>query len=281
MRLREWIINGQLKRGEKLPSELKLCRLMQISRYAVRTALGRLQYEGLVEKVQGSGTYVREPVTNGDFNLYRDLVRLWPTPEKRVKELLRYRAAQVMLAVGSLLRRGRRVARPARRLIDELREIGSVGYTRDVLRIEEWFWGILGTSTGNLAMDIAANQLRRLFESLHTFIPEGDQTQTQVPVLRAFVRAVRAGDSFKAYAFARYALKQRTELYLKLFERLPPPNPSSLVDVPSEPDAISPEDAPPNDFEDWIDAPADPGETSWHRKEAALLEAATAGLPGG
>lgn len=279
-RLREWIVTGQLKPGAKLPSEFKLTRLMKISRYAVRTALGQLQFEGLVRKVQGSGSFVQEPIAHGDFDVYRDVARLWPCQQKRVDELLRYRAAQVMLAVGSLLRQGRRVVRPARRLIGELREIGSDGYTSDVLRLEEWFWSMVAASTGNMAMDLAANRLRRFFISLHALIPEGDRSVTQVHLLRAFVRAVRAGDSFKAYAYARYALKQRNELYRRLFERLPPPDPSSIV-VLSDEDVVAPEGQPQADEEDWVDAPADPDEASWHKREAQLLAEASGALPAG
>ncbi len=49
---------GELKPGDKLPSERTLCCLLDISRMTVHRALDNLVQAGLLEKEQGSGTYV-------------------------------------------------------------------------------------------------------------------------------------------------------------------------------------------------------------------------------
>lgn len=59
--LREWIASGQLRPGEKLPTEDELCALFQVSRTTVRAALGVLTSAGLIRREQGRGTYVAEP----------------------------------------------------------------------------------------------------------------------------------------------------------------------------------------------------------------------------
>ncbi|MFW5790575.1 MAG: GntR family transcriptional regulator [Halanaerobiaceae bacterium] len=51
---------GELKPGDKLPSERTLCCLLDISRMTVHRALDNLVQAGLLEKEQGSGTYVAE-----------------------------------------------------------------------------------------------------------------------------------------------------------------------------------------------------------------------------
>ena len=65
---KEQIINGSLPAGLKLPTELELSKTHQISRGTVRLALSSLESEGLLERVQGRGTFVRALVLNTDPN---------------------------------------------------------------------------------------------------------------------------------------------------------------------------------------------------------------------
>lgn len=52
-------IHKKISRGiEKLPTEQDLCKTYQVSRQTVREALHLLQEEGLIEKRQGSGSYI-------------------------------------------------------------------------------------------------------------------------------------------------------------------------------------------------------------------------------
>lgn len=57
--LREAIREGKYPIDTALPSEAELCRLFHVSRITLRRALGQLQEAGLIERRQGSGTYVR------------------------------------------------------------------------------------------------------------------------------------------------------------------------------------------------------------------------------
>jgi GntR family transcriptional regulator len=59
--LRDAIVAGLLTPGSALPSEAQLGASYQLSRTAVRQALGELAAEGLIRKEKGRGTFVREP----------------------------------------------------------------------------------------------------------------------------------------------------------------------------------------------------------------------------
>jgi GntR family transcriptional regulator len=59
--LRRRINSGALTAGERLPSERQLSAHYRVSTPTLRDALGVLQAEGLVEKVQGRGNFIREP----------------------------------------------------------------------------------------------------------------------------------------------------------------------------------------------------------------------------
>ncbi|MFE4685647.1 GntR family transcriptional regulator [Streptomyces sp. NPDC056721] len=57
--IRNQIATGQLKAGERLPSEASLASRYQVSTPTLRSALMLLQGEGLVEKIHGKGNFVR------------------------------------------------------------------------------------------------------------------------------------------------------------------------------------------------------------------------------
>ncbi|MCB8984172.1 MAG: GntR family transcriptional regulator [Ardenticatenaceae bacterium] len=59
--LKEYIEHGEVKPGEQLPSEPELCRMFDVSRTVIRQALRGLEYEGLIVREKGRGTFVAEP----------------------------------------------------------------------------------------------------------------------------------------------------------------------------------------------------------------------------
>lgn len=58
--LRSSIQDGTYRSQKALPTEQALCRQFQVSRQTVRQALALLESEGLIERRQGSGSYVRD-----------------------------------------------------------------------------------------------------------------------------------------------------------------------------------------------------------------------------
>jgi DNA-binding LacI/PurR family transcriptional regulator len=65
------IQQGQYRSGDRLPSELELCKRFQSSRITVAKAINSLQHEGLVVRRAGSGSYVQltAPVASHQFGL--------------------------------------------------------------------------------------------------------------------------------------------------------------------------------------------------------------------
>ncbi len=57
-RLRDEILGGRHQPGSRLPTERHLCELLGVSRITIRQALAILAEERLIERRQGSGTYV-------------------------------------------------------------------------------------------------------------------------------------------------------------------------------------------------------------------------------
>jgi GntR family transcriptional regulator, arabinose operon transcriptional repressor len=80
---REQIMDGSLPVGARLPPELELAQQHRISRNTVRQAMSTLVHEGLLERVQGRGTFVRQDA------------RLSTAVEKRIGVTLTYSGDQL------------------------------------------------------------------------------------------------------------------------------------------------------------------------------------------
>lgn len=63
------IREGQLKRGEKLPTESEIMARFDVSRTVVREALSKLQASGLVETRHGIGTFVLQLPETSNFKI--------------------------------------------------------------------------------------------------------------------------------------------------------------------------------------------------------------------
>lgn len=76
--LRTRILEGSLSEGEKLPSEGSMEKQFGVSRITVRQALAQLHAEGLIEKINGKGSFVKRvapaPVA-GTFSGYYEVMR--------------------------------------------------------------------------------------------------------------------------------------------------------------------------------------------------------------
>ena len=66
--LNEQISRGELKPGDKLPSEAELMRLFGVSRITIRSAIAELVEDGILARAQGKGTFVDLPKTDHPAN---------------------------------------------------------------------------------------------------------------------------------------------------------------------------------------------------------------------
>ncbi|NKQ53535.1 FadR family transcriptional regulator [Amycolatopsis sp. K13G38] len=72
-KIRQLIDSGHFKAGDRLPTEPELAQKMAVARSSLRTALQRLQLQGIVEVMRGRGWYVRSTsVSDRDESLVID-----------------------------------------------------------------------------------------------------------------------------------------------------------------------------------------------------------------
>jgi GntR family transcriptional regulator len=67
--LRQRILSNELAPGEKLQSESEMIDTFGVSRITVRQALSELQAAGLIEKINGKGSFVSRPLDKPDLGL--------------------------------------------------------------------------------------------------------------------------------------------------------------------------------------------------------------------
>ncbi|GLL00814.1 GntR family transcriptional regulator [Dactylosporangium matsuzakiense] len=79
---------AQARPGDAVPAESALAAEFGVARMTVRAALNALETDGLIERVQGRGTFVRqrpEPRAAGTLMSFQDQVRAWGrTPTSRL-----------------------------------------------------------------------------------------------------------------------------------------------------------------------------------------------------
>ena len=70
------IANGEIRVGDKLPTEAVLCSQFGVSRVTVRLALKELSEEGLLDRRPGRGTYLKAAPDTSRVDSRRDLVNI-------------------------------------------------------------------------------------------------------------------------------------------------------------------------------------------------------------
>jgi GntR family transcriptional regulator len=90
--LRADIEQRDLRPGDRLPGDHELCERYGVSRPVVRQALSELQYEGVLERVKGRGTFVVPQLTSQSLvqslsGLYDDVAALGRTLRSEVRTL--------------------------------------------------------------------------------------------------------------------------------------------------------------------------------------------------
>lgn len=118
----ERIRQGELRAGDRLPTEKVLMAEHGVSRTVVREAISRLQEAGLVESLQGSGTYVLARPSAVDFSVDRAGVR----STADLLELLAFRMGIEIEAAGlAAHRRTDHQVQALREALDQIRESGD------------------------------------------------------------------------------------------------------------------------------------------------------------
>ncbi|MBS4219571.1 FadR family transcriptional regulator [Bacillus sp. FJAT-49711] len=98
--LRQYIIDHQLKTGDKLPSERDLAVMLDVSRVIVREALRALESTGIIVIRHGEGAFVNTDDTSVILN---HLLFFWRMNNERIEELFELRQLLEKTAIEQII----------------------------------------------------------------------------------------------------------------------------------------------------------------------------------
>lgn len=156
-RIAELVTSGQVKAGEKLPSERDLADMLKVSRPTVREAMIALEFSGLIEVRTGSGIYVKQAQHSapalvqdkgiGPFDIFE--LRLMVEPEAAAQAAERMTDQQI---------------NALRCLVDDM---AALDHTAELEEVDLQFHNHIARGTENAATVSAVDWLWRLRRHSH------------------------------------------------------------------------------------------------------------------
>jgi len=162
--LKRMILEGELKRGVKLPTEEHLAGQLKVSKVSVREALRNLETDGLIEKRRGArgGSFVAHPGTEKMGEWVINYFRIGMiTPEELVDFRQTLEPALVALAAE---RRTDKDLRAIKSVIDEIEKGIRRGKASTPKAVE--FHRLIGEACHNRLISMVMEALVKVFEEI-------------------------------------------------------------------------------------------------------------------
>lgn len=202
--IKELIISGQFKPGDRLPSERALIDMLQRSRPTIREALRMLEREGFIRTVPGTnGAIVQELSTDG---VTQSLEVMLQTSRVTLDELSEYRAHNdVAVARWAAQRADKSDIAALHETLDNCRLLMEVGDYPAFVAQDAVFHGQLALAGKNQVSYIISQVMSRLVEPMMLKALErqnvqgrGNMCQRIMSMHQTIFDAVCSGDPDKA-----------------------------------------------------------------------------------
>ncbi len=143
--IEEMIYRGELKRGDKLPSERELKQKLNVSRASIREAFSALEMVGIIESRPGEGTFIKQADGN---NLLHPLSLILMLEDNIVEELVELR--RVLEVDCARLASERATAEDIKLLEEYVRVMDErAGYDDSCIKADRNFHYAIARASGN------------------------------------------------------------------------------------------------------------------------------------
>lgn len=153
--IREALFNGQLKPGERLPSETELGEVFGVSRGSIRQAMKSLEMLGVLTIRPGDGTYVNDSISENSLNPLA-FALLISQPSLKTMADARYALERDIFEL--ILEEEERVTAVLPLLEENINErkklIKSGGTPEELVKNDQDFHSILSKACGNIVLQI-------------------------------------------------------------------------------------------------------------------------------
>lgn len=198
--IRDAILKGKLRPGDKLPAEMELVQRFQVSKQTLREALRALQYLGLIEIRKGvnGGAYIAEvdmEVTLASLANFLYFKHVSIEHISEVRKAIEPHCAR--LAAEKISEEGLQTLKTA---LKECEELSSHVYSQEVTRSEIKFHRIIANSTENPIMILLVDFVENLLQDIKDIIrPDEEFTKLVIDSHRRIYQAIQARDPERAY----------------------------------------------------------------------------------
>ncbi len=155
-KIRERILNGELKPGEKLPSERELAKIFNVTRIPIREALKALEKMGFIEINPGGGSIVRDIFGEGNWIVLPYLLaKSNLVGGELLKSILEFRVlVGAEMAEKAVLREGKLILDDLKRIFEEEKKIKQISKLQE---LDLKFFDKLAIASGNLLYKFLIN----------------------------------------------------------------------------------------------------------------------------
>lgn len=165
--IQEMIMNGTLKKGDKLPSERELCEQLGVSRTSIREALRGMEIIGLIESRQGEGNFISDTVEN---NFFEPLSVMFMLNKDKPEDILELR---MIIEVGAAYSAAKRVSKDqGEELLEILSRLEMAENEKERAKIDKELHYKIAQITGNYFVINLLNSISTLMESFIKYARE-------------------------------------------------------------------------------------------------------------
>ena len=201
--LEEMILTGQLKVGEKLPSEQQLANQSGVGRRAIREALKALELKGLITVRKGSGAFVvRNDFDNYIETLSRNVQAYLQVDQVSIVHILQFRELLAGSVIGILATRADESTFAEMESALQKQELGLQKrspslYTRAHI---DYHFAII-TSLKNPVVTRMYSEIMRLLEPyMKRSAGNMEIVQQSIAEHREILESIKAGDTARAHS---------------------------------------------------------------------------------
>ena len=214
--LEQSILGGELKVGDKLPSEQNLASQFDVSRNIVREALREVRARGLIEVRNGTGSYITRPTSSDVGDMLNRLVTLSDTAVAdyyEVRETLEVRACELAAARAS--------TEDLRNLEESLAIMYKCVTERNELTQRDFeFHQIIATATKNPLLISLLQPLKSVMTSMFDISYSLAAGQEALHGHEVIIAAIRSRDSGQARAAMLAHLENSERNFTSLMKHL-------------------------------------------------------------
>lgn len=161
-RIRRALTNGELRPGDKLPTESELCSMWQVSRTPIREAVKVLEFMGILEIRRSEGTFIATGMKPAAFNpLVLKLLFLAESPEHFLE--FRYEVEHMALRLAIAKANSEAISAMASAIADMESALASGATPDEQLELEAAFHRRLAEATLNPLISELAGEIFDVF----------------------------------------------------------------------------------------------------------------------